>query len=111
VERARRHITDHYAEALELGDIARHAGITAPHLIRLFKEAMDITPAAYLWRYRTSAAARLLRETGLSTAEVAYRTGFANPQHFSRVFRQHHGLPPRAWRSREWRSNVSVAIG
>jgi len=39
-----------------------------------------------LWLIRLEEAARLLSQTGLGVAEVAYRTGFANPFHFSRRF-------------------------
>lgn len=102
VERASAYMRRHFQENLALTTIAAHAGVTAAHLIRLFKEQFQTTPMAYLWQIRLEAAARLLRNTGLSAAEVAYECGFTNPHHFSRLFHQHYAYPPRAWRLREW---------
>jgi AraC family transcriptional regulator of arabinose operon len=102
VDRACAFIEEKFTEPLNLAAIAAMAGVTPAHLIRLFNDQLQITPTAFLWRLRTEAASRLLRNTGLSAAEVAYQCGFANPHHFSRVFKQHHGLSPGAWRRREW---------
>jgi AraC-like DNA-binding protein len=55
-----------------------------------------------LWNVRLREGCRLLRQTGLSIAEVAYRVGFQTPYHFSRHVRQHAGMPPRAYRQSHW---------
>jgi transcriptional regulator GlxA family with amidase domain len=34
-----------------------------------------------------------------SIAEIAIAAGFVDPAHFSRVFRAHYGVPPRAVRA------------
>jgi AraC family transcriptional regulator of arabinose operon len=102
VTSARTYMEAHLREPVRLADLAREAGITPPHLIRLFREHLNTTPKAYLWHLRVEAAAKLMRSTGLSSAEVAYASGFSNPQHFSRLFRKHTGLPPRAWRLSQW---------
>jgi AraC-like DNA-binding protein len=102
VDRACAFIEAKFTEPLDLAAIAATAGVTPAHLIRLFNDQLQITPTAFLWRVRTEAARRLLRNTGLSAAEVAYQCGFANPHHFSRMFKQHHGLSPGAWRRQEW---------
>jgi AraC-like DNA-binding protein len=39
--------------------------------------------------------ARLAR---LSIASLAYRSGFANAAHFTRVFTRRYGMPPGSWR-------------
>lgn len=102
VERATACMRARFREPLDLAAIAAQAGVTPPHLIRLFREHLQTTPMARLWQIRLEAAARLLRNTGLSAAEVAYQSGFTNPHHFSRLFRQQHGSPPRAWRLGKW---------
>lgn len=91
-----------FQDSIDLPAIAAKAGVSPAHLIRLFTEQLNTTPKAHLWRIRNKAAARLLKSTGLSAAEIAYQCGFANPHHFSRLFHKHFGLPPRAWRLREW---------
>ena len=40
----------------------------------------------------------LLQMTDLSIGEVAYRTGFSTPAHFSRSFREDSGYSPSQWR-------------
>ncbi|CAN5318977.1 N/A [soil metagenome] len=90
------------AEEVSLADLAREAGASRGHLIKVVREKWSTTPMEVLWRQRTDAAAQLLRETGLTIGEVAARTGFSNPYHLSRRFRQQFGLAPRAWRMRCW---------
>lgn len=102
VERARLFMEEHLAEPLTVQAASRHAGITPAHLIRLFKQQMGITPKHYLWQERSRVAARLLRQTGLTAAEIAHQTGFANPQHFSRVFKLYRGTTPGAVRKEAW---------
>ena len=44
-------------------------------------------------------AARLLRETDEKTYRVAERTGYADPNYFSYVFKRHFGLSPSKFRA------------
>ncbi len=91
------------AERLSLGELATRAAVSKGGLIKLAHDHWGTTPMEKLWQMRLEEAARLLRETGLGIAEVAYRTGFANPYHFSRRFRSRFGLHPRGWRNSVWR--------
>ena len=102
VRRACELIDGRYGRPLDLTSVAAHAGVTPAHLIRLFRKHLSVTPRRSLWNVRVRMAADLLRDTALTAAEVAYEVGFANPHHFSRVFKQHHGLPPGAYRKRAW---------
>jgi AraC-like DNA-binding protein len=91
-----------FAESLCLTDLARAAGVSGGHFIHLARKHWGMTPMEKLWQTRLSHAARMLRETGLSVAETAYRCGFANPFHFSRRFKKRFGADPRAWRQKQW---------
>ncbi len=102
VERAQACMETRYAEALDVAVIAGEAGVTPTHLIRLCRSQLGDTPRRLLWRIRCRRAAGLLEETGLSAAEIAYRTGFASPQHFSRVFSDCMGSSPGRFRRRKW---------
>jgi AraC-like DNA-binding protein len=102
LRRARDLIEKQYAEILSVQEIARRAGVSANHLIKLFRRYLGETPADYLWRFRADHGVRLLRETGLTIAEIAFRTGFQNPFHFSRMIRKRHGLAPRELRRQWW---------
>jgi len=102
VIRAQMSMTQRFADPISLDDIARGAGVSKAHLIRLFRKHLGVTPARRLWEIRVEAGSRLLRETGLQVQEIADRCGFPSPYHFSRLIKQAHGVSPREYRRREW---------
>jgi len=102
VQRARRHIDQHHAQPCHLDLLGKVAGVTPSPLIRLFRRHLAVTPIEYLWRTRVESARRLLVESGLSIGEIAYRTGFQSPYHFSRLARKHLGRSPRQYRQAAW---------
>lgn len=79
--------------------VARHLGISLRSLARLFA-AEDSTPSRWLWSARLAKARQLL-ETGSArnVTDVALACGFTSFSHFSRAFRQVHGVPPSALRA------------
>ena len=101
LRRSRDLIEKHYAEPLTVAEIGRRSGLSANHLIKLFRRYLGETPAEYLWRIRIDHGVRLLRETGLTISEIAFRSGFQNPFHFSRLVKKRYHRPPRELR-REW---------
>ena len=52
------------------------------------------SPIDYLTGYRISEACSLLKNTGLSIAEIAVSVGFFDQFYFSRVFKKVKGVPP-----------------
>ncbi|MGE3290602.1 MAG: GlxA family transcriptional regulator [Geminicoccaceae bacterium] len=81
--------------------VAQTAGVGVRHLDRLFAAELGTTwHAAYL-KLRLAQAARLLRQSPLSLAQIAFATGFSSASHFSRAFREAFGCPPGAWRARK----------
>jgi AraC-like DNA-binding protein len=90
------------AGKVTLDHLARQAGVSRGHLIKIVRERLGQTPMELVWQERVRRAARLLRETGLSLEQVAAETGFANAYHFSRRFRRQFGQPPRVWRRGKW---------
>ena len=103
---ARFHVALENLEAggVTLDILARKAGVSRGHLIKIVREKLGETPMELVWRERVKRAAKLLSETGLSLAEIADQTGFANAYHFSRRFRQQFGQAPRKWRMGNWSS-------
>lgn len=102
VNRARRFILENHADALDLDTIADAANMSGNHLVRLFRQHLGVTPVRYLWEVRAERGADLLRDTGLSVSEIAYRVGFATPYHFSRVIKRRFGASPRQLREARW---------
>lgn len=91
--------------------IARRAGVGPRQLARLFRGELGATWGAAYRTIRLRQAARLLRQSPLSIAQIAYATGFSSPSHFCRAFAARYGLPPGAWRARERRGPHGPATG
>ncbi|WOO41974.1 AraC family transcriptional regulator [Rubellicoccus peritrichatus] len=104
VAKAKVMIEERFADNIKLREIAQHAGISAQHLGRMFRLHLKSTPNAWLWDCRVKEGIRLLESTGLSVTEIAYRTGFQNPYHFSRLIKQRLGVPPNRYRNQLWRA-------
>jgi len=111
VLRARRLIEQRYADPLTLADLAEAAHVSPNHLVRLFGEHLNVTPMRYLWTARLQRGAELLTGSGLSVTEVADRTGFRTPYHFSRLFKAHFRVTPTQLRRVSWAGGHLPEVG
>ena len=100
LQRVHRFVAEHYGEPLELSDLAAAAYLSPSQLARLFDEHLGTTPMHHLWHVRCEAGLQLLRDTGLAIAEIAHRTGFKTPAHFSRKMKARYSYAPSALRQR-----------
>ena len=80
--------------AVSRHDLAKEFGLTPEHVNVIFKREVGVSPRAFINRERVLLAYDLLMYEGLSVKEVAYRTGFTDPFHFSKVFKKIMGMPP-----------------
>jgi AraC-like DNA-binding protein len=99
VDAALTFVEEHLPDPLPVERVAAAANVSRPHLFRLFREHLGITPADYVWQRRVEYALELLRETGLPIAAVAQRAGFRTPKHLSRRVRAATGETPTAVRA------------
>jgi len=91
-------IEQQYARPLSNQELADTCAMSGNHFIRRFREAIGVTPAAYIQQKRLAAAAQLLRYTDESIDSIAVKTGFADRFYFSRAFRRSMGCPPATYR-------------
>jgi AraC-like DNA-binding protein len=92
------HIRQHHADRLPVPSAARMVGMSPPRFMKIFKQVAGMTLVAYLNHVRLSNAARHLRESDLSIAEVASRVGFADQSYFDRRFKRAFGQSPKDYR-------------
>jgi len=88
----------HSHEPIDLDRIARGAGLSPFHFLRLFAGALGVTPHQYVIRLRLRHAARLLADGARSITDIALEVGFADLSNFVRTFRRAAGVSPRCFR-------------
>ena len=83
VEQTMTMMRDSIHEPYNVSDYARRAGVSREHLTRVFTNEVGQTPAHYLKRQKMLIASQLLKETSMSSKEIASRLGFASAAHFN----------------------------
>jgi AraC-like DNA-binding protein len=87
-----------YAEPLQIGELARAAGLSIAQLERHVTQLYRVTPRQLLARFRLDAALVLLAGD-TSIAAIAHACGYADHSAFARQFRRSTGVSPRDWRA------------
>jgi AraC-like DNA-binding protein len=86
-----------YAEPLQIGELAREAGLSIAQLERHVAQLYRVTPRQLLARIRLDAALSLLAGDA-SIAAIAHACGYADHSAFARQFRRSTGVSPSAYR-------------
>ena len=97
------HINAHSADKLSLGAAARLVGMSPPRFMKTFKHVAGMTLVAYLNHVRLGQAARLLRETNRTIAEIADAVGFSDQSYFDKRFKRAFGRTPKEFRAESLR--------
>lgn len=97
LRRATEYMSEHLADPVPLKDLAEQTGLSPSRFGRAFKLSMGISPHRWQMNLRILEAQELLREGKRPQADIALATGFAEQSHFSRVFKEVVGMPPRVW--------------
>ncbi|TCO49441.1 DNA-3-methyladenine glycosylase II [Kribbella antiqua] len=97
----------------ESGEAALGArlGLSARHLRRMFQEHLGVTPDQFARSRRAHFARRLLDDTDLGIADVAFASGFGSLRQFNRAIREVFRATPRELRDRRRRTDRLVADG
>jgi len=85
-----------YFETVDVGDLARAAGLSPAHFSREFRRAFGVTPHAYLLTRRLERAATLLRMTDHSVADICFSVGLQSVGSFTTSFTRTFGRSPTA---------------
>jgi AraC family transcriptional regulator len=87
-----------------LAALAAEADVHPGHLAKAFRRAYGVTVCQYSRNLRVEWAASRL-ESDASLAQVALDAGYADQSHFTREFRRHFGVTPKAYRElrRTWK--------
>ena len=99
VRRALEYIHAHLEEELDVCAIAAAAETSPFHLSRSFRHAVGCSIWQYVSRRRVQLAAGLMRDPGLSLAEVASMSGFESYSTFAASFKASRGMSPAKFRA------------
>jgi AraC family transcriptional regulator of adaptative response / DNA-3-methyladenine glycosylase II len=86
-------------------------GVSARHLRRMFADHLGVTPDQFARSRRSHFARRLLDDSDLTIAEVAFAAGFGSLRQFNRAMREVFRSTPRELRERRRRADRLTADG
>ena len=92
--RCRGFIQENYLELKSVAEVAERCHVDPAYLARLFKRFGDERPLQMINRLKTCHAADLILRRGCAVGAAGRAVGFADPYHFSRVFKRVHGVSP-----------------
>jgi len=80
-------------------ELAKRAGLSPSRFHELFKSVLGRSPSQYIQNQRMARAEQLLIGSDLRVRDIAVRAGWADEFHFSRLFKQLHGVSPLGYRT------------
>ena len=78
--------------------LARQAGYSRAHFLRMFRESTGTTPHQYVMQRRVAHAEKLLTASSLGVAEIAAACGFSSQAHLTLAFKKQTGITPAEYR-------------
>ncbi len=91
-------IEAYYHQGITLCDVALAVGYSPAYLTNRVARQTGETVNCWIVKRRMAGARFLLQNNNQTVEKIAKALGYQDVSHFSRQFRQHHGLPPQAWR-------------
>jgi len=98
VFQALRIMENHYADGINVAEIARKCGVSSGYLCSLFQQYLHLSPIQQLNRIRLRAAVQLLRNPYMSVSDAAERCGYTDVNYFIRIFKAKLNCTPSEYR-------------
>lgn len=92
------YIDEHYAEPLNLTEMAKHFHFNPSYLSNYFSTHNEEGFIEYLHKVRTDKAASLLRKGEAMISEISGMVGYSDHSYFCKVFKRHTGQSPSSYR-------------
>jgi AraC-like DNA-binding protein len=99
IRRAESYVEQHLGDTLNVEQLARAAGLSRAHFVRLFSASVGAAPSDYVFARRMELAERLLLATDAKLESIARSCGFADGKYFAKAFRRAQGATPTEYRS------------
>lgn len=105
IRRAKEYMKQFYHEDITLKSVSKHIQVSEAYLSRLFSSETGESFISYLTRLRIEAAMDLLKTSQLTIQQISEHIGYANPEHFSRIFKKNVGCSPNKFRNEMFSKN------
>lgn len=92
------YMNEHYAENIQLKDVAENFGFNKEYFSRSFKKYIGINYKDYLKKLRVNAGKKLLLETDKTITEIALEVGEPDAKSFIRDFKKEFEMTPLKYR-------------
>lgn len=98
VRHAKNYISQHMHDKISVSDMAAHIGVSADYLSALFSRTEKKTITRYILDERLMMCENMLKYSDYSIQEISAYFAFASQSHFTKLFRETHGMTPSAYR-------------
>ena len=92
--KVKQYIHHHYAENLNVENLARQVYLSPGYLSVVFKEETGVNLNRYVRDIRMKKSRELLENTSMKISQIAKEVGFSNNSYFCRSFREYFGVTP-----------------
>jgi PAS domain S-box-containing protein len=92
------HVRVHFAERIEVVDLARACHLSTRQFQRSFQDTFEMPPREYLRQFRLGHGIDLLIGSDAPITAIAQQAGFTDHSHFARAFVRAMGVSPGAYR-------------
>ena len=98
VQEAIDYIKNNYSQGITVNDIADYLALNRSYLYTVFKKSLNISPKAFLTKFRISRAKEQLTLTDFSIEYIAHSCGYKSALNFEKAFKQETGVTPSKYR-------------
>ncbi len=105
VLKAMNYISIHLHSRIFVQDVADDAGVSAPHLSRMFQKEVHLSLSEYITIKKIEAAKNLLQYTEQPASAISMLLNFSSQSYFIKVFQKYTGMTPKEFR-RQFHENV-----
>ena len=88
------YLEENFRQEINITSLCKKFGYSPAYFCRKFKQTTGLTPMSYLKIYRLEQARKKIRNQSSTISEIASECGFADPNYFTRCFKEHFGKPP-----------------
>lgn len=91
----------------DVQQFSEELGISRSLLFTKFKAWTNQTPTEFIIGIRMKQAATLIEQNKINIAEIGYKVGFKDPSYFTKTFKKHYSITPKAY-SEKFRESFHV---